>query len=93
MVKVVVTRLFAADAFGDSLLGFAFATSFGTILSSAIKLSILCDQARGDGTDERPAALAALLLCVLALPLGCLAARLANLVGVGAAVGSAPAST
>jgi O-antigen/teichoic acid export membrane protein len=80
LVNVVVfTRLFAADAFGDYLLGFAFATFFATFLSSAIKLSILRDQARGDGTDVRPSALAALLLCSLALPPGYLAARLANL--------------
>ena len=80
LVNVVVfTRLFAAEAFGDYLLGFAFATFFATFLSSAIKLAILRDQARGDGTDVRPAALAALLLCALASPLGYLAARLANL--------------
>jgi O-antigen/teichoic acid export membrane protein len=80
LVNVVVfTRLFAADAFGDYLLGFAFATFFATFLSSAIKLSILRDQARGDGTDVRPPALAALLLCAPALPLGYFAARLANL--------------
>ena len=80
LVNVVVfTRFFAADAFGDYLLGFAFATVFATFLSSAIKLSILRDQARGDGTDVRPSALAALLLCCLALPLGYVAARLANL--------------
>ena len=76
---VAFTRLFAADAFGDYLLGFAFATFFATFLSSAIKLSILRNQARGDGTDVRPPALAALLLCALALPFGYLAARLANL--------------
>jgi O-antigen/teichoic acid export membrane protein len=76
---VVFTRLFVADAFGDYLLGFAFATLFATFLSSAIKLSILRDQSRGDGTDVRPPALAALLLCMLTLPLGYLAARLANL--------------
>jgi O-antigen/teichoic acid export membrane protein len=76
---VVFTRLYAADAFGDYLLGFAFATFFATFLSSAIKLSILRDQARGDGTDVRPPALAALLLCMSTLPLGYLAARLANL--------------
>lgn len=80
LVNVVVfTRFFAADAFGDYLLGFAFATFFATFLSSAIKLSILREQARGDGTDVRPSALAALLLCAPALPLGYFAARLANL--------------
>ena len=80
LVNVVVfTRFFTADAFGDYLLGFAFATFFATFLSSAIRLSILRDQARGDGTDVRPSALAALLLCGLAAPLGYFAARLANL--------------
>ena len=80
LVNVVVfTRFFAADAFGDYLLGFAFATFFAIFLSSAVKLSILREQARGDGTDVRPSALAALLLCGLVLPLGYVAARLANL--------------
>ena len=80
LVNVVVfTRFFAADAFGDYLLGFAFATFFATFLSSAIKLSILREQARCDGTDVRPSALAALLLCAPALPLGYVAARLASL--------------
>ena len=76
---VVFTRFFAADAFGDYLLGFAFATFCATFLSSAIKLSIMRNQARGDGTDIRPSALAALLLCGPVLPLGYFAARLANL--------------
>jgi O-antigen/teichoic acid export membrane protein len=80
LVNVVVfTRLFAAEAYGDYLLGFAFATFFATFLSSAIKLMILREQARGDGTDVRPSALAALILCALALPPGYFAARLANL--------------
>ena len=80
LVNVVVfTRFFTADAFGDYLLGFGFATFFATFLSSAIRLSILRDQARGDGTDVRPSALAALLLCFLLAPLGYFAARLANL--------------
>ncbi|MGO9759181.1 MAG: lipopolysaccharide biosynthesis protein [Roseiarcus sp.] len=80
LVNVILfTRLFTADAFGDYLLGFAFATFLATFLSSAIRLSILRDQARGDGTDVRASALAALILCAFALPLGYVAARLANL--------------
>ncbi len=76
---VIFTRFFAVDAFGDYVLGLAFATFFATFLSSSIKLAILREQARGDGTDIRSAALAALLLCGLALPLGYAAARLINL--------------
>ena len=41
LVNVVVfTRFFTADAFGDYLLGFGFATLFATFLSSAMRLSI-----------------------------------------------------
>jgi O-antigen/teichoic acid export membrane protein len=76
---VAFTRFFTAEAYGDYLLGFAFATFFAIFLSSAIRLAVLREQARGDGTDVRPAALAALMLSAFALPLGYFAARLTNL--------------
>lgn len=76
---VVFTRLFAVEAFGDYLLGLSFSTLFGAFLSSAIKLSILREQSRGDGADTRGVALAAMLLCLLASPAGYGVARLAGL--------------
>lgn len=76
---VVFTRIFAVDAFGDYLLGLAFATLYATFLASAIKLSVIRDQARGDGTDVREAILAALLLCCPTAPLGYGVARMVGL--------------
>jgi O-antigen/teichoic acid export membrane protein len=75
----VFTRIFPVEAFGDYLLGFGFATLFATLLGTSIKLAILRNQARGDGTDVRPIALAGLLICILLLPLGYGAARLVKL--------------
>ena len=78
-IYVVFTRLFTADAFGDYLLGLAFATFFATLPSSSIKLAIMRQQARGDGTDIRGAAFAALLLSGVTLPIGYSAARLQSI--------------
>lgn len=73
------TRIFAVAAFGDYLLGLAFATLYSTFLSSAIKLSVMREQARGDGTDARATLLAAILLCAPTAPLGYGVARLIGL--------------
>lgn len=75
---VVFTRIFAVEAFGAYLLGLAFSTLLATIMSSALKLSIMREQARGDGTDVRETALAALLVLLPAAPLAYGAARLAH---------------
>lgn len=82
---VVFTRIFAVEAFGDYLLGLAFATLLATVLASALKLSIMREQARGDGADMRATALAALLLYCPAAPLGYGVARLAHLEPMAAA--------
>ncbi len=76
---VVFTRIFAVEAFGDYLLGLAFATLLATVLASSLKLSILREQARGDGADVREITLAALLLYCPAAPLGYGVARLVDL--------------
>jgi len=76
---VVFTRIFEPNAYGDYLLGLAFATLFATLLATPLKFLILSKQSRGDGTDVSPTILGALTLCWLAAPLGYHAARLANL--------------
>ena len=73
---VIFTRLFAVDAYGDYVLGLGVAMLFATVLSCAIKLSILREQAKGDGTDVRGVSLAALVLCLIAAPFGYGIARL-----------------
>jgi O-antigen/teichoic acid export membrane protein len=76
---IVFTRIFQPTAYGDYLLGLAFATLFATLLASPLKFMILREQSRGDGTDVSQTVLGALTLCGLTAPLGYCAARLANL--------------
>ena len=76
---IVFTRLLAPAEFGTYVLGVGFAQIASTFMISWLRLPIMREQARGDGTDVRPSALAALLLCGLALPVGYVAARLADL--------------
>ena len=73
------TRIFPVEAYADYLLGLGFATFFAIVLGTGIKLSILRNQSRCDGTDVRPVTLAGLLTCVFLLPLGYVAARIVNL--------------
>jgi hypothetical protein len=47
----VFTRIFEPNAYGDYLLGLAFATLFATLLATPLKFLILREQSRGDGTD------------------------------------------
>lgn len=72
---VAFTHVLRADSFGDFSLGFLFATFFSIFLGSAIKLAVLRDQSRDDGTDVRPEALGGLILACALIPLGYLAAR------------------
>ncbi|MBG0810507.1 oligosaccharide flippase family protein [Methylosinus sp. H3A] len=76
---IVFTRVFAVAAYGDYLLGFAFATLLATFLASALKLAILREQAKGDGADIRGAILAAMALFAPMAPLFFMAARLTGL--------------
>jgi len=75
----VFTRVFPTESFGDYLLGLSFATVFSTFLGTSLKLWIVRNQSRGDGTDVRGVALAGLLICIVLLPLGYGTARLAGL--------------
>jgi len=82
---VVFTRMFAMDAYGHYVLGFAFAVLFATLLSTALKLSILRHQARGD-EDVRALILAGAMLGLVLVPVGFVAALAA---GLSAAVAGA----
>ena len=82
---VIFTRLFAPAEFGTYVLGAGFAAILSTFLCSWLRLPIMREQARGDGTDVRGIILPGLLLSCLLAPLAYVAARLAGL-GNGAAV-------
>jgi O-antigen/teichoic acid export membrane protein len=76
---IVFTRLFAPAEFGIYVLGVGFAAIASTFLTSWLRLPILREQARGDGTDVRGIVLPGFLLSCLIAPVAGVAARLADL--------------
>src|ERR1700722_11356648 len=76
---IVFTRLFAPAEFGTYVLGAGFAAIVSTFLCSWLRLPIMREQARGDGTDVRGIILPGLLLSCLLAPFAYGAARLAGL--------------
>src|SRR5436305_3082395 len=62
---VIFTRLFAPAEFGTYVLGAGFAAILSTFLCSWLRLPIMREQARGDGTDVRGIILPGLLLSCL----------------------------
>jgi O-antigen/teichoic acid export membrane protein len=81
---MVFTRLFAPAEFGTYVLGAGFATIASAFMSNWLRLPIMREQARGDGTDIRGILLPGLML-------SCLLAPLAYVVAVLAGIGSGPA--
>jgi len=81
---MVFTRLFAPAEFGTYVLGAGFATIASAFMSNWLRLPIMREQARGDGTDIRGILLPGLML-------SCLLAPLAYAVAVLAGIGSGPA--
>jgi O-antigen/teichoic acid export membrane protein len=81
---MVFTRLFAPAEFGTYVLGVGFAGIATAFMSNWLRLPIMREQARGDGTDIRGILLPGLML-------SCLSAPLAYVVAVLAGIGSAPA--
>ncbi len=67
---IVFTRLFAPAEFGVYVLGAGFATIFSTFLTTWLRLPIMREQARGDGTDIRGIVVPGLLLSGILAPLG-----------------------
>ena len=76
---VIFTRLFSPHEYGVYVLGFGFAVTLSTFLSSWLKLLLLREQAKGDGTDVRGTVLLGFLLSCLVAPIAYPAARLAGL--------------
>jgi O-antigen/teichoic acid export membrane protein len=92
---IVFTRLFAPEQFGIYVLGTGFAVILSTFLSSWLRLPIMREQARGDGTDVRgviaPGLVASALLAPLAFPvarlIGLEASAAATTVALALAIG------
>jgi O-antigen/teichoic acid export membrane protein len=76
---IVFTRLFAPAEFGTYVLGFGFATTVSAFLMSWLRLPIMREQARGDGTDVRGIILPGFFLSCLISPAAYIAARMAGL--------------
>jgi O-antigen/teichoic acid export membrane protein len=76
---MVFTRLFAPAEFGTYVLGAGFAAIVSTFMCSWLRLPILREQARGDGTDVRGIILPGLLLSCGLAPLAYGGARLIGL--------------
>lgn len=85
---MVFTRLFAPAEFGTYVLGVGFATIASAFMSNWLRLPIMREQARGDGTDIRGILLPGLVLSCLLAPLGYLGAVLAG-IGSGPALAAA----
>ncbi|HLH98874.1 MAG TPA: polysaccharide biosynthesis C-terminal domain-containing protein [Xanthobacteraceae bacterium] len=76
---IVFTRLFAPAEFGTYVLGAGFAVILSTFLCSWLRLPIMREQARGDGTDVRGVIVPGLLASALLAPLAYPAARAVGL--------------
>ena len=96
LVNVVIfTRLFAPAEFGIYVLGAGFAAIASTFMVTWLRLPIMREQARGDGTDVRGIVVPGLLLSCATAPVAYGAAKLAGLadnaaiaaVGLALAVG------
>jgi O-antigen/teichoic acid export membrane protein len=81
---IVFTRLFAPDQYGVYVLGFGFATAASTFMNSWLRLPIMREQARGDGTDVRGIILPGFFLSALLAPVGYLVASWSGLEGPAA---------
>ncbi len=92
---IVFTHLFAPAEYGTYVLGIGFATTMSIFACSWLRLPIMREQARGDGTDVRGIILPGLFLSGGLAPFGYVAARCAGLpfdaalaaVGLAVAVG------
>ena len=76
---VVFTRLFAPAEFGTYVLGLGFGTIASTFMTTWLRLPIMREQARGDGTDIRGIIVPGLLISCLLAPLSYLGAILIGL--------------
>ena len=65
---ILFTRLFAPNEFGTYVLGAGFATIVASITNNWLRLPIMREQARGDGTDIRGIIVPGMLLSCLLAP-------------------------
>ena len=65
---ILFTRLFAPEEFGTYVLGASFATIVASITNNWLRLPIMREQARGDGTDIRGIIVPGMLLSCLLAP-------------------------
>jgi O-antigen/teichoic acid export membrane protein len=85
---MVFTRLFAPAEFGTYVLGTGFAAIASAFVSNWLRLPIMREYARDDGTDIRGIVLPGLIASCLLAPLICFAAALAG-IGIDAALAAA----
>jgi O-antigen/teichoic acid export membrane protein len=76
---VVFTRLFAPAEFGVYVLGIGFAGIASTFMTSWLRLPVMREQARGDGTDVRGILVPGLAIAGAMSPIAYLAALMAGL--------------
>jgi O-antigen/teichoic acid export membrane protein len=76
---VVFTRLFAPAEFGTYVLGLGFGTIASTFMTTWLRLPIMREQARGDGTDIRGIIVPGLLISCLSAPVTYIGAMLIGL--------------
>ena len=81
---IVFTRLLAPNEFGTYVLGFGFAQIASTCMVSWLRLPIMREQARGDGTDVRGIIVPGLLLSCLLAPIAYVGAPLVGLAALPA---------
>src|SRR5580704_7038235 len=84
---VIFTRLFAPAEFGTYVLGLGFGTIASTFMTTWLRLPIMREQARGDGTDIRGILAPGLLISCLLAPISYLGA-----ISIGLASGPALAA-
>jgi O-antigen/teichoic acid export membrane protein len=85
---ILFTRLFAPDEFGTYVLGAGFAAIVGALTTNWLRLPIMREQARGDGTDIRGIIIPGFLLSSLLTPFAYGGALLAG-IGSGPALAAA----
>jgi O-antigen/teichoic acid export membrane protein len=76
---MIFTRLFAPAEFGTYVLGLGFGTIASTFMTTWLRLPIMREQARGDGTDIRGIVVPGLLVSCLSAPVSYLGAVLIGL--------------
>ena len=81
---IVFTRLLAPTEFGTYVLGFGFAQIASTFMISWLRLPIMREQARGDGTDVRGIVVPGLVLSCLLAPIAYAGAPLIGLTSLPA---------